>query len=189
MGRPVSGYCYCSGASYGVSGPALLRRRLWDRRTVLGILATLVVALAIGSGIWWMVGGDAYLASFGLLAWHIIFGFALVGIVVLHMSWHALTGCGFAMCAGAVRRWVLGRWSWVPLRSGRRNRCSCACSVCPERRNVSPVHASQVASPAMPSLRQAGLPTSLVPSTQIPGISPSLAPRSRPLSPSPIRTR
>jgi hypothetical protein len=65
--------------------PRLVRPRLWDRRTPLGLLATLIVALAIGSGIWWMVGGDAYLASFGLLAWHIILGFALVGIIVLHM--------------------------------------------------------------------------------------------------------
>ncbi|MGO8950010.1 MAG: molybdopterin-dependent oxidoreductase [Ktedonobacterales bacterium] len=65
--------------------PRLVRPQLWDRRTVLGLLATLVVAVAIGSGVWWMVGGDAYLAGFGLLNWHIIFGFALVGIVVLHM--------------------------------------------------------------------------------------------------------
>jgi len=65
--------------------PRIVHPRVWDRRTVLGLLAILIVALAIGSGIWWMVGGDAYLASFGLLAWHIIFGIALVGIVALHM--------------------------------------------------------------------------------------------------------
>src|SRR5215469_15385310 len=65
--------------------PRIVRPRLWDRRTVLGLLATLIVALAIGSGIWWMAGGVAYFADFDLLAWHIIFGAMLVGIVALHM--------------------------------------------------------------------------------------------------------
>jgi DMSO/TMAO reductase YedYZ molybdopterin-dependent catalytic subunit len=65
--------------------PRLIRPRLWDRRTLLGLLATLTVALAIGSGVWWMFGGDFTFATFGLLGWHITLGFALVGVIALHM--------------------------------------------------------------------------------------------------------
>jgi DMSO/TMAO reductase YedYZ molybdopterin-dependent catalytic subunit len=65
--------------------PRLVQPRLWDRRTALGVASTVIVLLAIGSGAWWMVGGNTYLASFGLMAWHIILGFALVGVVAAHM--------------------------------------------------------------------------------------------------------
>jgi hypothetical protein len=65
--------------------PRLVRPRLWDLRTPLGLLATMIVLLAIGSGVWWMAGGDAYFAGFGLLGWHIILGFALVGTIALHI--------------------------------------------------------------------------------------------------------
>ncbi|MGH2503668.1 MAG: molybdopterin-dependent oxidoreductase, partial [Ktedonobacterales bacterium] len=33
--------------------PRLVRPRLWDRHTLLSLLAILTVALAIGSGVWW----------------------------------------------------------------------------------------------------------------------------------------
>ncbi|HEV7129561.1 MAG TPA: molybdopterin-dependent oxidoreductase [Ktedonobacterales bacterium] len=57
--------------------PRLTRQRLWNRHTMLGVLATLVVELALGSGIWWVAGGDISLVGFGLLNWHIMLGFAL----------------------------------------------------------------------------------------------------------------
>jgi hypothetical protein len=47
--------------------PRVMHFRQWDRRTAFGLLATLLVALAMGSGIWWVVGGDVSLASFNLL--------------------------------------------------------------------------------------------------------------------------
>jgi DMSO/TMAO reductase YedYZ molybdopterin-dependent catalytic subunit len=65
--------------------PRLLRPRLWDRRTVFGVLALLVVSLAGGSGVWWVAGGDLYLAGFNLLNWHIITGFALTLAIAVHM--------------------------------------------------------------------------------------------------------
>jgi len=65
--------------------PRVVRPSLWDRHTVLGVVAILMVALALGSGVWWVTGGDLYVAGFGLLNWHIIFGFALGMALVLHM--------------------------------------------------------------------------------------------------------
>ena len=38
--------------------PRLLHFRRWDWRTIFGLLATLLVVVALGSGIWW-VAGDA----------------------------------------------------------------------------------------------------------------------------------
>ena len=40
--------------------PRLARPRLWDRRTALGALAVVIVALALGTGIVWVVGGTLY---------------------------------------------------------------------------------------------------------------------------------
>jgi hypothetical protein len=54
--------------------PRLVRPQLWDRRTSLGVLAVVVVGLALGTGIWWVVGGEFYFAGFGLLNWHIVLG-------------------------------------------------------------------------------------------------------------------
>src|SRR6516225_12194263 len=54
--------------------PRLIHSRLWDRRTIFGLLALLLVTLALGSGIWWAVGGLLYFAGFNLLNWHIILG-------------------------------------------------------------------------------------------------------------------
>lgn len=64
--------------------PRLWRPRLWDRRTALGVLAVGVVALALGSGVWWVAGGSVELAGFGLLNWHILLGFVIAGVVGLH---------------------------------------------------------------------------------------------------------
>jgi hypothetical protein len=65
--------------------PRVMHPRRWDRRTVFGILATLIVALAIGSGIVWGLGGDLAFAGFNLLNWHIVLGFILALAIVGHM--------------------------------------------------------------------------------------------------------
>src|SRR6266581_1911316 len=39
--------------------PRLVHLRRWDRRTIFGLLALLLVTLALGSGIWWVTGGVA----------------------------------------------------------------------------------------------------------------------------------
>jgi DMSO/TMAO reductase YedYZ molybdopterin-dependent catalytic subunit len=65
--------------------PRLTRLRLWDRRTAFGVAATLVVALALFSGIAWIFGGDISFAGFNLLNWHIVLGFALALAIIIHM--------------------------------------------------------------------------------------------------------
>src|SRR5579859_2899304 len=65
--------------------PRLIHPRRWDRRTVFGLFALLVVVLALGSGIWWVGGGDVYFAGFNLLNWHITLGFALTAAILIHM--------------------------------------------------------------------------------------------------------
>ena len=65
--------------------PRLTRPRLWDRRTALGALAVAIVGLALGSGVWWALGGTVYFLDWGLLNWHILLGFALTLLIGLHM--------------------------------------------------------------------------------------------------------
>ncbi|HJT59474.1 MAG TPA: molybdopterin-dependent oxidoreductase [Ktedonobacteraceae bacterium] len=65
--------------------PRLIHLRRWDRRTIFGLLALLLVTLALGSGIWWVTGGEWYFAGFNLLNWHIALGFALTAIILFHM--------------------------------------------------------------------------------------------------------
>jgi DMSO/TMAO reductase YedYZ molybdopterin-dependent catalytic subunit len=65
--------------------PRLIHLRRWDRRTLLGLLALLVVMLTLGAGIWWVAGGELYFAGFNLLNWHIILGFAIAAAIALHM--------------------------------------------------------------------------------------------------------
>jgi hypothetical protein len=65
--------------------PRLTRPRLWDRRTGLGALAVVIVGLALGSGIWWVLGGTIYFLGWGLLNWHILVGFVLSLLIALHM--------------------------------------------------------------------------------------------------------
>jgi DMSO/TMAO reductase YedYZ molybdopterin-dependent catalytic subunit len=45
----------------------------------------LLVTLALGSGIWWVGGGEWYFAGLNLLNWHIGLGRALTAIIVCHM--------------------------------------------------------------------------------------------------------
>jgi Oxidoreductase molybdopterin binding domain len=65
--------------------PRLIHPRRWDRRTVFGLLALLLVTLALVSGIWWVGGGDLYFVGFNLLNWHIILGFVVTAAIVIHM--------------------------------------------------------------------------------------------------------
>ncbi len=65
--------------------PRLLHPRRWDRRTFYGLLALLLVTLAMGSGTWWVAGGLWYFAGFNLLNWHIGLGFVLTAAIVFHM--------------------------------------------------------------------------------------------------------
>jgi DMSO/TMAO reductase YedYZ molybdopterin-dependent catalytic subunit len=65
--------------------PRLIAPRRWDRRTLLGLGTTLLVGLAVGSGIWWVAGGDVALAGYNLMNWHIVLGVGLGLFVLLHM--------------------------------------------------------------------------------------------------------
>ncbi len=65
--------------------PRLSQPHRWNRRTIYGALATLSVLLTLGSGLWWVGGGDLLLAGFNLMNWHIALGFVLTGVILLHM--------------------------------------------------------------------------------------------------------
>jgi multisubunit Na+/H+ antiporter MnhG subunit len=65
--------------------PRLIQPRRWNRRTIYGVLALLVVVLALGSGIWWAGGGQWDFAGFNLLNWHIALGFVLTAAIAIHM--------------------------------------------------------------------------------------------------------
>jgi cytochrome b561 len=65
--------------------PRLINPRRWDRRTVFGLLALLLVTLALVSGIFWVGGGDLYFAGFNLLNWHVVLGFVVTAVIVVHM--------------------------------------------------------------------------------------------------------
>ena len=80
--------------------PRLIRPRRWDHRTVYGLLALLFVTLALGSGIWWVGGGEWYFAGFNLLNWHIGLGIVLTAVILFHM---------FARAKRLRKRDVVGR--------------------------------------------------------------------------------
>src|SRR5690242_10269984 len=63
----------------------IIRPRRWDGRTIYGLLALLLAALALGSGIWWVEGGEWDFAGFNLLNWHIVLGFVLTTAIAVHM--------------------------------------------------------------------------------------------------------
>ncbi len=65
--------------------PRLIHPRHWDRRTVFGLLALLLVTLALVSGIWWVGGSELNVAGFNLLNWHITLGIVLTGAILFHM--------------------------------------------------------------------------------------------------------
>lgn len=80
--------------------PRVISPRRWDRRTIYGMLALFFVALALGTGIWWMEGGSFNAAGFNLLNWHILLGFILTVAVFAHL---------FARAKRLRRRDFLGR--------------------------------------------------------------------------------
>jgi hypothetical protein len=59
--------------------------RRWDRATMFGALAVLVVLLSIGSGVWWALGGELFFGGLNLMNWHILLGLGLTAAVSLHM--------------------------------------------------------------------------------------------------------
>src|SRR5436309_15528093 len=61
--------------------PRLIHPRSWDRRTIYGLLALLLVTVTLGAGIWWAAGGDLYFAGFNLLNWHIALGLAITAAI------------------------------------------------------------------------------------------------------------
>src|SRR2546430_7878854 len=65
--------------------PRLISPRRWDRRTIYGLLTMLLATLVLGSGIWWVGGGEWFFAGLNLLNWHIGLGIVLTGAIVLHM--------------------------------------------------------------------------------------------------------
>ena len=96
-GRPADWYIF---ALHGMAGlwlalllwgklrrvlPRLARPRLWDRATLAGAGAALIVVLAAGSGIWWVTGGDLFVAGLNLMNWHILLGLGLTLAVSAHM--------------------------------------------------------------------------------------------------------
>jgi DMSO/TMAO reductase YedYZ molybdopterin-dependent catalytic subunit len=80
--------------------PRLVYLRRWDRLTLFGLLALLLVTLALGSGIWWATGGVLNFAGFNLLNWHITLGFVLTSAILFHM---------FARAKRLRKRDVVGR--------------------------------------------------------------------------------
>jgi multisubunit Na+/H+ antiporter MnhG subunit len=99
----------------------LMRPALWDRRTPLGLGATLLVVAVIASGVAWSSGGNLIVAGWNLLNWHIALGFVLTAATALHMIARArrpltrdlvsrrLFMRQGAIAAGAVGAWLLQR--------------------------------------------------------------------------------
>jgi DMSO/TMAO reductase YedYZ molybdopterin-dependent catalytic subunit len=65
--------------------PRLVQPQRWDRATLAGAGAALIVVLAVGSGVWWVFGGELFVFGFNLMNWHILLGFVLTAVVSLHM--------------------------------------------------------------------------------------------------------
>ncbi len=65
--------------------PRLVRPERWDRRTIAGALALLVVVATLASGWLWASAGALYAAGFSLLAWHTALGGLLGLVVIVHL--------------------------------------------------------------------------------------------------------
>ena len=141
---------------------------------ILGVLAVVFVGLALGSGVWWVLGGVFYFADFGLLNWHILLGFVLTALIGLHM-WARVKPLRARDMSG--RRNVLrfGLLVVAPSPSGRRSRHSNVSPACPAPLAASPARARPTVSPAISSPRRAGLPTRRDRSSPPPGGCASLA--------------
>ncbi len=96
-GRPELAFVF---AAHGIAGlwlllllwgklrrvwPRIIHVRSWNLRAAPGLLSVGIVGLVIGSGVWWVAGGDVALAGFNLMNWHILLGAALALLVLLHM--------------------------------------------------------------------------------------------------------
>jgi DMSO/TMAO reductase YedYZ molybdopterin-dependent catalytic subunit len=97
--------------------PRVVHLRRWDKRTVLGLLATAFALVALGSGIVWAAGGDLVVAGFGLLNWHIILGFTVAAVILFHLLARAkrlrkrdLTGRRQALQFGALVAGAVALW-------------------------------------------------------------------------------
>ena len=98
--------------------PRLIHPRRWDRRTAYGLLALIFVGGTLGSGIWWAGGGSWDFAGFNLLNWHILLGFLLTVVVLVHLLARAkrlrkrdLTGRRRLFHFGALLLGSVGLWS------------------------------------------------------------------------------
>lgn len=65
--------------------PRIIHPARWDRRTIYGLLTLLFVGGTLGSGIWWIEGGQWDVANLNLLNWHILLGFVLALALLLHL--------------------------------------------------------------------------------------------------------
>src|SRR5262249_23130352 len=65
--------------------PRLAQIRRWDRATLFGAASALIVGMVAGSGVWWVFGGDLFVAGLNLMNWHILLGLMLTLAVSLHM--------------------------------------------------------------------------------------------------------
>lgn len=118
---------------HGVGGAALglvtgwkLRRvwrrvrdpRRWDRRTLAGVAATVLVVAVLTSGIVWANGGDLFVGGFNLLNWHIILAVLLTAAVAVHgllrakrPQWRDMTGRRQMLHASGIAAASIIGWS------------------------------------------------------------------------------
>ncbi|WP_101295668.1 molybdopterin-dependent oxidoreductase [Halegenticoccus soli] len=64
-------------------------RRLWDRATGLSVLTTAVALAALGSGVFWVFGGDVRILYWNALSAHVLFGLLLLPLVLVHAATRA----------------------------------------------------------------------------------------------------
>jgi DMSO/TMAO reductase YedYZ molybdopterin-dependent catalytic subunit len=70
-------------------GPRVLDPRRWDARSRAGLVALVLVVLALGTGLVWSTAGPWYLGGYSLLAWHAVVGAVLALVVLTHLALRA----------------------------------------------------------------------------------------------------
>ncbi|MFC5365939.1 molybdopterin-dependent oxidoreductase [Salinirubrum litoreum] len=60
-------------------------RRLWDRTTAISVLAAVIAILALGTGFFWVMGGDFDFLLWNAMNVHIGLGLVLIPLVFLHL--------------------------------------------------------------------------------------------------------
>jgi DMSO/TMAO reductase YedYZ molybdopterin-dependent catalytic subunit len=63
----------------------ITNRRLWDRTTAVSVLAAVTALLALGTGFYWVMGGDFDFLLWNALNVHIGLGILLLPLVLLHL--------------------------------------------------------------------------------------------------------